>query len=82
MHAPVAGLEQAIGARIRAFMRQLPPGRIFERGNWHLHTTGELHHPAPDDWTRAHGLDAGDIGGLARLSPKRACPNTSGKSIR
>lgn len=37
LHAPVQGLEEAIGERMRAFTRRLPPGRIFERGNWSLY---------------------------------------------
>jgi hypothetical protein len=37
LHEPVPGLETAIGARMRAFVHRLPPGRIFERGNWSLY---------------------------------------------
>ncbi len=65
VHGPVAGLEAKLGARIRAFLQNLPANRVFTRGNWHLHTTGERFHPAPDDWTRARGLAAADI--AARL---------------
>ena len=61
VHGPVAGLEAKLGARIRAFLQKLPADRVFTRGNWHLHATGERFHPAPDDWTRAQGLDADDI---------------------
>ncbi|MDZ7827478.1 MAG: DUF3445 domain-containing protein [Gammaproteobacteria bacterium] len=37
LHEPVPGLEEAIGVRMRAFLDRLPPGRIFERGNWSLY---------------------------------------------
>ncbi len=61
VHAPVEGLEAKIGARIRAFLHNLPEGRLFTRGNWHLHTTGERFHPAPDDWAQAQALHADEI---------------------
>ena len=60
-HGPVAGLEDKIGQRIRDFLRNLPPDRIFTRGNWHLHNTAARFHPQPDDWTRAHTLSADNI---------------------
>ena len=62
VHAPVAALEEKIGARIRAFLRNMPAERVFTRGNWHLHNTPELFHPQPDDWTKAHTLTAENIG--------------------
>lgn len=62
IHAPVAGLEEKLGERIRAFLHNLPPDRVFTRGNWHLHTTGTRYHPMPDDWTQAHTLSATSIG--------------------
>ncbi len=62
IHAPVTALEQKIGARIRAFLRNMPPDRVFTRGNWHLHNTADLFHPHPDDWTKAHTLTAENIG--------------------
>lgn len=37
LHAPVEGLDEAIGARMRAFLERLPAGRVFERGNWSLY---------------------------------------------
>ena len=62
IHAPVVGLEEKLGARIRAFLANLPPERVFTRGNWHLHNTGEQFHPHPDDWTKAHTLTPDNIG--------------------
>ncbi len=61
IHAPVAALEQKIGARIRAFLRNMPTDRVFARGNWHLHNTADLFHPQPDDWTKARALTAENI---------------------
>lgn len=50
IHAPVEGLEQAIGPAIARFMDNLPPGRVFERRNWNIHRDAERFHPVPDVW--------------------------------
>ena len=41
IHAPVAGLREGIGERMRHFLRELAPGRIYLRGNWFVHASGE-----------------------------------------
>ena len=41
IHDPVAGLRGRIGARMRHFFRELAPGRVYLRGNWFVHATGE-----------------------------------------
>lgn len=48
LHAPVAGLEEAIGGRMRDFLARLPADRIFERGNWHLYDDGRYWRPSGD----------------------------------
>lgn len=45
LHGPVDGLDDAIGARMRAFIERLPAGRIFERGNWSLYDDGAYWRP-------------------------------------
>ena len=62
VHAPVASLEANIGARIRAFLRQLQPERIFTRGNWNLHFAHDRFHPEPDDWAQGRELTAANAG--------------------
>ena len=41
IHDPVAGLREGIGERMRHFFRELAPGRIYLRGNWFVHASGE-----------------------------------------
>lgn len=41
IHAPVRHLRERIGARMRHFFRTLAPGRVYLRGNWFLHASGE-----------------------------------------
>lgn len=41
IHDPVAGLRAGIGERMRHFFRELAPGRIYLRGNWFVHASGE-----------------------------------------
>ena len=65
VHGPVTNLEARIGPRIRAFLRQLQPGRVFTRGNWNLHIAPQRFHPGPDEWTQAQHLTADNAG--ARL---------------
>ena len=40
IHAPVEGLETAIGERMRSFFERLPANRIFERRNWAFYDDG------------------------------------------
>ena len=48
VHAPVIGLEAALGAQIAQFLDRLPVGRVFERRNWNLHRDTERYHPHPE----------------------------------
>jgi hypothetical protein len=47
IHAPVEGLDEALGDRMRAFLARLPVDRVFERGNWALYDDGR--------WDRSEG---------------------------
>jgi len=47
VHAPVPGLESAIGARITTFLARMAPGTAWERENWGLSAVPDLNqHPA------------------------------------
>lgn len=47
VHAPVPGLEQALGAHIQTFLSRLQAGAAWERENWGLAADAGLnHHPA------------------------------------
>ena len=49
VHAPVPGLETALGARIATFLARLTAGAAWERENWGLSAVPALnHHPALD----------------------------------
>jgi hypothetical protein len=50
IHAPVAGLEAALGARIARFLENLPVGQVFMRRNWNLHRSGARYQPDPECW--------------------------------
>ena len=41
IHDPVAELRGRIGERMRHFFRELAPGRVYLRGNWFVHASGE-----------------------------------------
>ena len=41
IHDPVPALRSRIGQAMRRFFRQLPPGRVYLRGNWFIHASGE-----------------------------------------
>lgn len=41
IHDPVVGLRHRIGERMRHFFRELTPERIYLRGNWFVHASGE-----------------------------------------
>ena len=41
IHEDVAGLRARIGERMRHFFRELPPERVYLRGNWFVHASGE-----------------------------------------
>lgn len=46
VHAPVPGLNEEVGAKIRVFLERLKPGDIWERWNWGLAATPERNcHP-------------------------------------
>jgi hypothetical protein len=62
IHAPVGGLEAAIGERIARFLDNLPVGRTFVRRNWNVHRGTERFHPHPEDWSQRPGV--ADCGGL------------------
>ena len=55
IHAPVAGLKERIGRRMRHFFQNLEVGRIYQRGNWFIHASGELFR-APEDLAPADAL--------------------------
>jgi hypothetical protein len=47
VHAPVPGLQTALGTAIQRFLSKLEPGAAWERENWGLSANEELnHHPA------------------------------------
>lgn len=47
LHAPVPGLQQAMGSRISAFLSHLEPCQPWQRDNWGITANPELnHHPA------------------------------------
>ncbi len=48
IHAPVPGLNAAIGARIDRFMQGIPTGGLFERRNFFLHAQQDRFQPAAD----------------------------------
>ena len=41
IHEEVADLRGRIGERMRHFFRELPPERVYLRGNWFVHASGE-----------------------------------------
>ena len=41
IHDPVPALRSRIGQAMRRFFRQLPPSRVYLRGNWFVHASGE-----------------------------------------
>lgn len=46
VHAPVPGLNEEVGAKIRIFLERLKPGDVWERWNWGLAATPERNcHP-------------------------------------
>jgi hypothetical protein len=45
VHAPVPGLERALGSRIAHFLDALPVGQTFERRNWNFHRDTTRFHP-------------------------------------
>lgn len=46
VHAPVPGLNEELGAKIRTFLNKLKPNEVWERWNWGLAATPELNcHP-------------------------------------
>ncbi len=49
IHAPVVGLDQQIGARMRSFFDNLPMDRVFARRNWFLHNDAHRFHPQDDE---------------------------------
>ena len=47
IHAPVPGLNEALGRQIDGFLRRIKPGVSWERANWGLSRTAELNrHPS------------------------------------
>jgi hypothetical protein len=48
VHAPVPGLEHALGSRIAHFLDALPVGQTFERRNWNFHRDTARFHPDPE----------------------------------
>ena len=54
IHEPVAGLRDRIGERMRHFFRELAPGRVYLRGNWFVHASGEPFR-APEHLSRTVG---------------------------
>lgn len=47
LHAPVPGLQHAMGSRISAFLARLQPGQPWQRDNWGISVDPALnHHPA------------------------------------
>ena len=47
IHAPVPGLNAALGRQIDTFLARIKPGQVWERENWGLSPNDELnHHPA------------------------------------
>ncbi len=49
IHAPVPGLNEALGARIDDFFERLPAGRVFARSNWFVHGSRLLAQFAEED---------------------------------
>lgn len=60
IHAPVAGLDAAVGDRMRAFLARLPGDRIFERGNWALYDDGRWDRSVGDPLGRLPVAHAGE----------------------
>jgi len=50
IHAPVPGLEAALGPGIARFMENLPVGRVFVRRNWNIHRTSARFQSEPECW--------------------------------
>jgi len=48
IHAPVPGLNEALGPRIQRFFAQAPLGQPFTRANWFVHADDTLFHPSPE----------------------------------
>lgn len=47
VHAPVPGLNEALGRQIDTFLHRTSPGAVWRRENWSLSRDGELnHHPS------------------------------------
>lgn len=51
IHAPVPGLNRALGARVARFLAGLPVGRIFARRNYLIHRSAEPFQPAAEQWS-------------------------------
>ncbi len=52
IHAPVKGLDAALGDRMARFLDGLPVDRVFQRANWNVHRDPERFHPVPEQWDR------------------------------
>ncbi len=58
IHAPVRGLEAALGPMMARFFEKLPVGQIFARRNWNIHREAVRFHPDPEVWDPAPEGDA------------------------
>jgi dimethylamine monooxygenase subunit A len=57
VHAPVPGLEAAIGPAMAAFFERISAGVVFERRNWFVHLDAEPFQPRPEVWGAVAGED-------------------------
>ena len=58
IHAPVSGLESALGPMMSRFFEKLPVGQVFARRNWNIHREAERFHPDPEVWDPAPDAEA------------------------